>query len=110
MQTLVCFRSAILTVVRKSLRRHHSTPPAAAAEELIVACFQPVVAVRQTHDFTDADNRIRIAREEIFGPVLTIIPYETESLDSQKIRLQWCAVCLVEPDGPVQSGAAWMKV
>lgn len=26
--------------------------------------------------FTDANNRMRIAREEIFGPVLTIIPYE----------------------------------
>ncbi|MHA3737130.1 aldehyde dehydrogenase family protein [Pseudomonas sp. Eth.TT006] len=28
--------------------------------------------------FTDANNRMRIAREEIFGPVLTIIPYEDE--------------------------------
>ncbi|WP_438298760.1 aldehyde dehydrogenase family protein [Pseudomonas sp. NMS19W] len=29
--------------------------------------------------FTDADNRMRIAREEIFGPVLTIIPYEDDA-------------------------------
>jgi acyl-CoA reductase-like NAD-dependent aldehyde dehydrogenase len=26
--------------------------------------------------FADVDNRMRIAREEIFGPVLTVIPYE----------------------------------
>jgi aldehyde dehydrogenase (NAD+) len=29
--------------------------------------------------FTDANNRMRIAREEIFGPVLTIIPYEDDA-------------------------------
>jgi aldehyde dehydrogenase (NAD+) len=29
--------------------------------------------------FTDAHNRMRIAREEIFGPVLTIIPYEDDA-------------------------------
>jgi len=29
--------------------------------------------------FTDGDNRMRIAREEIFGPVLTIIPYEDDA-------------------------------
>ncbi len=28
--------------------------------------------------FADATNRMRIAREEIFGPVLTIIPYDTD--------------------------------
>jgi len=28
--------------------------------------------------FTDVDNRMRIAREEIFGPVLCVIPFETE--------------------------------
>jgi len=28
--------------------------------------------------FSEADNRMRIAREEIFGPVLTVISYETE--------------------------------
>jgi acyl-CoA reductase-like NAD-dependent aldehyde dehydrogenase len=28
--------------------------------------------------FADVDNRMRIAREEIFGPVLTVIPYEDE--------------------------------
>lgn len=28
--------------------------------------------------FTDADNSMRIAREEIFGPVLTVIPYRDE--------------------------------
>jgi acyl-CoA reductase-like NAD-dependent aldehyde dehydrogenase len=28
--------------------------------------------------FTDADNTMRIAREEIFGPVLTVIPYADE--------------------------------
>ena len=28
--------------------------------------------------FADANNTMRIAREEIFGPVLTIIPFETE--------------------------------
>jgi aldehyde dehydrogenase (NAD+) len=28
--------------------------------------------------FVDANNRMRIAREEIFGPVLTVIPFETE--------------------------------
>jgi acyl-CoA reductase-like NAD-dependent aldehyde dehydrogenase len=28
--------------------------------------------------FTDADNTMRIAREEIFGPVLTVIPYSDE--------------------------------
>ncbi len=28
--------------------------------------------------FSDADNGMRIAREEIFGPVLTVIPYDTE--------------------------------
>jgi aldehyde dehydrogenase (NAD+) len=28
--------------------------------------------------FADADNSMRIAREEIFGPVLTIIAYEDE--------------------------------
>ena len=27
--------------------------------------------------FTDVDNSMRIAREEIFGPVLTLIPYDT---------------------------------
>ncbi|MGE8154146.1 aldehyde dehydrogenase family protein [Pseudomonas vancouverensis] len=34
--------------------------------------------------FTDANNRMRIAREEIFGPVLTIIPYED---DAEAIRI-----------------------
>lgn len=29
--------------------------------------------------FTHANNQMRIAREEIFGPVLTIIPYEDEA-------------------------------
>lgn len=29
--------------------------------------------------FTQANNQMRIAREEIFGPVLTIIPYEDEA-------------------------------
>lgn len=28
--------------------------------------------------FTDVDNRMRIAREEIFGPVISVITYETE--------------------------------
>jgi betaine-aldehyde dehydrogenase len=28
--------------------------------------------------FADATNEMRIAREEIFGPVLTVIPYEDE--------------------------------
>ncbi|MEW6320081.1 MAG: aldehyde dehydrogenase family protein [Acidobacteriota bacterium] len=28
--------------------------------------------------FADVDNRMTIAREEIFGPVLAVIPYETE--------------------------------
>jgi len=28
--------------------------------------------------FTDVNNDMRIAREEIFGPVLSIIPFETE--------------------------------
>jgi acyl-CoA reductase-like NAD-dependent aldehyde dehydrogenase len=28
--------------------------------------------------FSDADNGMRIAREEIFGPVLTVIPYQTD--------------------------------
>jgi aldehyde dehydrogenase (NAD+) len=28
--------------------------------------------------FRDADNRMRICREEIFGPVLAIIPYDTD--------------------------------
>ncbi|MBX6391759.1 MAG: aldehyde dehydrogenase [Frankia sp.] len=28
--------------------------------------------------FADVDNRMRIAREEIFGPVMAVIPYETE--------------------------------
>jgi aldehyde dehydrogenase (NAD+) len=29
--------------------------------------------------FTDANNQMCIAREEIFGPVLTIIPYEDDA-------------------------------
>jgi len=29
--------------------------------------------------FVDADNSMRIAREEIFGPVITLIPYEDEA-------------------------------
>jgi aldehyde dehydrogenase (NAD+) len=29
--------------------------------------------------FANVDNRMRIAREEIFGPVLCVIPYETEA-------------------------------
>jgi len=29
--------------------------------------------------FTGATNQMRIAREEIFGPVLTVIPYEDEA-------------------------------
>jgi betaine-aldehyde dehydrogenase len=29
--------------------------------------------------FADVDNRMRIAREEIFGPVLAVIPYEDEA-------------------------------
>ncbi|WP_095135759.1 aldehyde dehydrogenase family protein [Pseudomonas sp. Irchel s3a10] len=29
--------------------------------------------------FTDANNRMRLAREEIFGPVLAIIPYEDDA-------------------------------
>lgn len=34
--------------------------------------------------FTDVDNRMRIAREEIFGPVLCMIPYEG---DEEAIRI-----------------------
>jgi aldehyde dehydrogenase (NAD+) len=34
--------------------------------------------------FTQVNNQMRIAREEIFGPVLSIIPYETEA-DALKI-------------------------
>jgi acyl-CoA reductase-like NAD-dependent aldehyde dehydrogenase len=43
--------------------------------------------------FTDADNSMRIAREEIFGPVLTVIPYRDEADavgDSQRLRLRPC--------------------
>ena len=29
--------------------------------------------------FDDATNQMRIAREEIFGPVLTVIPFDTEA-------------------------------
>ncbi len=29
--------------------------------------------------FSDVDNRMRVAREEIFGPVLVIIPFDTET-------------------------------
>jgi aldehyde dehydrogenase (NAD+) len=29
--------------------------------------------------FADVDNTMRIAREEIFGPVLTVIPYDDEA-------------------------------
>ncbi|MDX1648987.1 MAG: aldehyde dehydrogenase family protein, partial [Myxococcota bacterium] len=29
--------------------------------------------------FADVDNRLTIAREEIFGPVLAVIPYEDEA-------------------------------
>ena len=28
--------------------------------------------------FADVDNKMTIAQEEIFGPVLSIIPYDTE--------------------------------
>ena len=28
--------------------------------------------------FRDADNTMRIAREEIFGPVITVLPYDDE--------------------------------
>jgi aldehyde dehydrogenase (NAD+) len=35
--------------------------------------------------FTGATNEIRIARDEIFGPVLTVIPFDTE--DEEAIRL-----------------------
>jgi aldehyde dehydrogenase (NAD+) len=34
--------------------------------------------------FTDADNTMKIAREEIFGPVLTVVPYDGEE---QAVRL-----------------------
>ncbi|MGL4620492.1 MAG: aldehyde dehydrogenase family protein [Chroococcidiopsis sp.] len=34
--------------------------------------FQPTI-------FTNATNEMRIAQEEIFGPVLTVIPFDTES-------------------------------
>ena len=30
--------------------------------------------------FTDVDNGMRIAREEIFGPVLSVIPYEADAI------------------------------
>jgi acyl-CoA reductase-like NAD-dependent aldehyde dehydrogenase len=29
--------------------------------------------------FADVDNRMRIAQEEIFGPVVAVIPYDTEA-------------------------------
>ena len=29
--------------------------------------------------FCDVNNNMRVAREEIFGPVLVVIPFETES-------------------------------
>jgi acyl-CoA reductase-like NAD-dependent aldehyde dehydrogenase len=28
--------------------------------------------------FTQVDNRMRVAQEEIFGPVLSVIPFQTE--------------------------------
>jgi betaine-aldehyde dehydrogenase len=34
--------------------------------------------------FADVDNRMRIAQEEIFGPVLSVIPYDD---DAEAIRL-----------------------
>jgi acyl-CoA reductase-like NAD-dependent aldehyde dehydrogenase len=35
------------------------------------AYFQPTI-------FTDVDNKAKIAQEEIFGPVLSVIPFETD--------------------------------
>ena len=41
------------------------------------AGFETGYYVRPTI-FCDVDNGMRIAREEVFGPVLTIIPFEDE--------------------------------
>jgi acyl-CoA reductase-like NAD-dependent aldehyde dehydrogenase len=47
--------------------------------------------------FSDVDNQMTIAREEIFGPVLSIIPYDT---DDEAIR--------IANDSPFGlSGAVW---
>jgi len=40
---------------------------------------QMAKATTQPTIFTNASNEMRIAQEEIFGPVLTVIPFDTEA-------------------------------
>ena len=37
--------------------------------------------------FTDVNNDMRIAKEEIFGPVLSIIPFENEAVSYTHLTL-----------------------
>ena len=53
--------------------------------------------------FSDVRNDMTIAREEIFGPVLCILPYETEEqavADRQRYALWTGGLCLVEGQRP----------
>ena len=65
--------SASRATSRRVSRRARASSPAAAAPRASTAAgsCEPTV-------FADVDNSMVIAQEEIFGPVLAVIPYDTE--------------------------------
>ena len=68
---------------RRAVARAHGSSSAAPS---MPDGLEPGWYVKPTL-FSDADNGMRIAREEIFGPVLTVIPYDTEERRAHRERL-----------------------
>ena len=59
-------------MTRSASRSSAAPRPDDLADGLDVAAFfQPTI-------FADVDNKAKIAQEEIFGPVLCVIPFETD--------------------------------
>jgi aldehyde dehydrogenase (NAD+) len=75
-------------IQRDRVRRYIETGRREGAR-LVVGGSEPPVGLPQgwfvqPTIFADVDNRMRIAQEEIFGPVLSVIPYDD---DAEAIRL-----------------------
>ena len=59
------------TTSRSASGRAPSSPPAATGSPGRAFYYEPTI-------FIDVDNKMRVAQEEIFGPVLVVIPFDTE--------------------------------
>lgn len=61
--------------------------------------------------FTQVDNRMKIAQEEIFGPVLCVIPYDTveEAIDLANDSIYGLSGCVVGPEDQAEAVARQLR-